>query len=207
METIEVVLKGQTPLMVKSDQTVDPFNKYTMQIAEITKKRNKKTEADIRLLRRIEWEAGLYYEKEIGPYLPGWNIVRSIQDGAKMNRGGKSIIRGVSVAELKVPILYSGPRTLDAMYDSGRFVDVRRCVAKGGGGATMRARPKFDEWSLNVTVEYDERVISRADLLSAINDAGRFAGLGEYRPSSPKGGQFGRYAVEKINGKAVKQAA
>src|SRR5690348_16252722 len=76
-------------------------------------------------------------------------------------------------------------------------VDVRRCVAKGGGGATMRARPKFDEWSLNVTVEYDERVISRADLLSAINDAGRFAGLGEYRPSSPKGGQFGRYAFEK----------
>jgi hypothetical protein len=33
--------------------------------------------------------------------------------------------------------------------------------------------------------------------------AGRFAGLGEYRPSSPKGGQFGRYELAEVDGRAL----
>lgn len=201
MNTITAELRGTTPLMLKSDRTVDPFDPYAVKMKEITDKKTKKTDADVRMLRRLEWEAGLYFDEEIGPYVPGWNVIRCIQDGAKMSRKGKDVIRGVTGPDV-VPILYKGPRTLDAMYEAGdgrRFVDVRRVVNNGRGGATMRARPIFREWLLNLELEYDENVISNErDLLAVMSHAGRFAGLGEYRPSSPKGGHFGRFTVEQV---------
>jgi hypothetical protein len=195
METIKVILRGETPLMLKSDATVDPFNPFTMKIREITDKRGKKTESEQRALRRIEWEAGLYMDEKLGPYVPGWNVIRSLRDGAALSKKGRDVLRGVITSE-KIRLEYEGPRTPDAMYDTGKFIDVRRVVAKGGGGATMRARPKFSPWHMKVEFTFDEAMISRRDLLASLETAGKFAGLGEYRPSSPKGGQFGRYTVE-----------
>lgn len=199
--TMKVEIRGLAPLMVKSDQTVDPFNTYAIQMREITDKKKQQTEADKRKLRRTEWEAGLYYDPEIGPYIPGWNIVRSIRDGAARVKKGKAVLTGVTISDVKVPIRYDGPRDLDGMYDAG-FVDVRRIV-NNGAGATIRARPRWDRWSLVFNLDIDDEVISERDIIDAIQKAGRFAGIGEYRPSSKKGGQYGRYEIVKINGKAI----
>lgn len=199
--TMKVEIRGVTPLMVKSDRTVDPFDPYTLQMKEITDKKKQQTDGDKRTLRRIEWEAGLYFDAALGPYIPGWNIVRSIRDGAARVKKGKAVLTGVTISDVKVPIRYDGPRDLDGMYAAG-FVDVRRIV-NNGGGATIRARPKWETWSLAFELDIDDEVISERDTVDAIQKAGRFAGIGEYRPSSKKGGQFGRYEVAKINGKAV----
>lgn len=192
MESIEIKLVGTSPLILKSDRTVDPFDHFVVAMKPL-KDKKKKTDEDNHLLRRLEWESGLYMDAAIGPFVPGWNVIRSLRDGAAMLKKGKDVIRGV-LTDTKIRIDYDGPRTADAMYADGRFVDVRR-VVNNGGGATMRARPRFDEWSMQLTLDFDEHMISRPDLLSAFERAGKFAGIGEYRPSSPKGGQFGRYEV------------
>ncbi len=192
METIKVILRGTTPLMLKSDRTVDPFDRYVVAMKPL-KDKKKKTDEDNHLLRRLEWESGLYMDDTLGPYVPGWNVIRSLRDGAAMLKKGKDVLRGVLSGE-KIRIDYDGPRDVDGLYKAG-FVDVRRIV-NNGGGATMRARPRFEKWSLTVPLDFDEHMISRPDLLSAFDRAGKFAGIGEYRPSSPKGGQYGRYSVE-----------
>src|SRR5690606_25719622 len=143
------------------------------------------------------------YDPSVGPYIPGWNIIRSLRDGAALSKRGKDIIRAV-VCDSVVPIIYDGPRDLDGMYAAG--LKDRRAVGVGTA-RTIRTRPKFENWRLQVTFEHEEEVISERDLLSALVAAGRYCGLGEYRPSSPKGGQFGRFIIEKINGKAVDKAA
>lgn len=199
-KTMKVEIRGTTPLMVKSGRTVDEFDPMKRAIKAITDKKTKQTDADKMTVRRLEWEAGLYYDDKLGPYIPGWNIVRSIRDGAARVKQGKAVLTGVVISDTKVPIRYDGPRDLDGMYEAG-MVDVRRIV-NNGGGSTIRARPKWETWSLAFELEIDDSVISEADLLDAISKAGRFAGIGEYRPSSPKGGQFGRYEVAKVNGKA-----
>lgn len=202
MNTIEVTLKGQTPLMLHNIRLADPLDPYTVALKEVTSKR-KKTDADHESIARIEWEGGLYYDPSVGPYIPGWNIIRSLRDGAALSKRGKDIIRAV-VCDSVVPIIYDGPRDLDGMWAAG-FRD-RRAVGVGTA-RTIRTRPKFENWRLQVTFEHEEEVISERDLLSAVVAAGRYCGLGEYRPSSPKGGQFGRFTIEKINGKAVDKAA
>ncbi len=192
METIDLKLTGATPLILKSDRTVDPFDKYVVAMKPL-KDKKKKTDEDNHLLRRLEWESGLYMDDSLGPVVPGWNVIRSLRDGAAMLMKGKDVLRGV-IAEEKIAIEYTGPRDVEGLYAAGKFVDVRR-VVNNGGGATMRARPRFDSWVLSVTLDYDEHMISRPDLLAAFERAGKFAGIGEYRPSSPKGGQYGRYTV------------
>jgi hypothetical protein len=203
-KTIDVVLVGTTPLMVKSDRTVDPFDSYVVQMKPLTKKGQKRTEEDIALLRRLEWEAGLYYSDEHGPFIPGWNLTRSIRGGAERGKG-KDTIRAI-ICEEVVPIIYDGPRDIDGMYAAGAgrdFVDVRRVVNKGGGGSTMRARPRFNKWRLETTIEIDTAVLDEDDLIRFIVAAGKYEGLGEFRPGSPKGGHYGKYRLDKINGQKV----
>lgn len=85
-------------------------------------------------------------------------------------------------------------------------VDEDRRAVGIGPKRTIRTRPKFNDWRLRVTFEHEEEVISERDLLASLEQAGRYCGIGEYRPSSPKGGQFGRFSIETVNGKSVAAA-
>lgn len=51
--------------------------------------------------------------------------------------------------------------------------------------ADMHYRGCFEEWSAKVQVEFDTEVISAAQLVNAMNRAGKYCGLGEERPSAP----------------------
>lgn len=129
MKTIDVTLKGETPLMLHNIRLADPLDPFAVQMKEITSKK-KKTEADHAAIARIEWEGGMYFDPKAGPFLPTWNVIRSLRDGAALTKRGKDIMRAVMIADPVAPILYDGPRTLDAMWAAG-FRD-RRAVSEIG---------------------------------------------------------------------------
>jgi len=56
-------------------------------------------------------------------------------------------------------------------------------------------RPWFKEWEAEVTIEYDESLISKETLLSLLEDAGRL-GVLEWRPSSGRPGPYGTYRIK-----------
>lgn len=67
-------------------------------------------------------------------------------------------------------------------------------VRIGQGTADLRYRGEFPEWSIDLPITYNARVVS-AEQIVAMLDAGGFGtGIGEWRPE--KDGEYGRYHVE-----------
>jgi hypothetical protein len=62
------------------------------------------------------------------------------------------------------------------------------------GSRIPRARPRFDEWALEFRIVNLDPGLLRRDVIHRILvDAGRFHGLGDFRP------EFGLFKVEKFN--------
>ena len=51
----------------------------------------------------------------------------------------------------------------------------------------IRSRPRFSNWSLTFTVNYDEHVLQATDIDGFLDTAGRLIGLCDWRP---KHGRF-----------------
>ena len=68
--------------------------------------------------------------------------------------------------------------------------------AKIGQAKHVRVRPRFDEWSAVTTLTVIDEQITTGVLRSILTQAGRYKGLGDWRPSSPTPGQFGTFTVE-----------
>ena len=67
---------------------------------------------------------------------------------------------------------------------------MRAVVQKNG---ILRSRPIIPVWAVDVIFEIDDDFIVPSQVLSLMNDAGRIAGVGDWRPA--KKGRYGRYKV------------
>lgn len=68
-------------------------------------------------------------------------------------------------------------------------------VRVGMGTADMRYRPVFENWSMDLKIQFDKNArFKLTDIVNIINRGGYFNGIGEWRLE--KGGQFGAYHVE-----------
>ena len=69
--------------------------------------------------------------------------------------------------------------------------------ARINGVKHVRVRPRFDSWSASGTVTVFDEMITEQVLRNILDFAGRYAGVGDWRPSSPKSpGPFGKFTVE-----------
>lgn len=73
---------------------------------------------------------------------------------------------------------------------------LKRVVVQRQG--IVRARGLIHDWTCNVEFEYDTEGIDPAIIASIIHAAGKFPGVGDYRPGTK--GPFGRYQVVELNG-------
>lgn len=64
------------------------------------------------------------------------------------------------------------------------------------GVADIRFRGEFLKWSCDLEIEFNEAIITAAQLTNLIQAAGQ-SGIGEWRPSSPnvRSGEFGRFTI------------
>lgn len=65
-----------------------------------------------------------------------------------------------------------------------------------GSNKHVRVRPWFEDWSCSGTVTVVDPTITADMLQTILNHAGNFCGLGDWRPSSPKPGPWGRFTAE-----------
>ena len=186
---VQITLDGSrdygTPIIFHSEVLADPLSPQARTLAELSKKRGR-TEADEIEMARREWVGGMYFDDAIGPVLPTWNIVRSIQDGARMTKHGKAVERGVFPEVEHVALDYDGPRDLDTLWKDGRFA-IRKGV-KLAGRRVIRTRPIFHGWKASATLVIDPNVIDFPLFCQVCNAAGRYHGIGDFRS-----GRYGRY--------------
>jgi hypothetical protein len=66
--------------------------------------------------------------------------------------------------------------------------------ARIGNAKHVRVRPRFDSWSVSGTLTVLDDSITTDVLERILTHAGAYAGVGDWRPSSPKSpGPFGRF--------------
>lgn len=202
MDVVNVKIEGTTPLLMHNGQLADPLNDWSRKLKGVTSKRQK-TDDDYMEMAKIEFMGSLYFDKKDGVYMPGDNIATMVRDGGTLKKRGRMVQRGADCPELRIPLIYNGPRTMDALWDVTDFRDIRTIKNGSTGGRTPRCRPVFKEWALAFQLWYEPEMINLADLRQCVEDAGMYVGLGDYRPGSPKGGRFGRFKLigwEAVNG-------
>lgn len=71
-------------------------------------------------------------------------------------------------------------------------------VRNDNGSADIRIRPMWRQWGADVTVEYDEDMITAESVVNLLDRAGRQVGVGEGRPFSKNsvGQGWGTFTVE-----------
>lgn len=200
LTTIQFTIKGTAPLLMHNEQLANRFHPLTKRLAEIAGKR-KKTEDDALAMQRIEWEGGLYWNQDVGPFIPGANLKRCLQEAAKSDKGGKSIIRALAPLDAEVPLVYKGPRDIEGMWDTGEYVDIRSVNV--ANRKIMRTRPRFANWGIQTAMYVNTTLVDLDDLARWFELAGMSEGLGDYRPT------FGRFTgtMEEIDAGKVRKAA
>lgn len=175
---VHVQATGTRPLLMHNVRLASPLDPYAKQIKEISAKRNK-TEDDREAIAKIEFQGGLYFDENLGPYIPGTMILACLNDGAKVTRSGKKVERGVEPSELINPLAYIGPRTREGLWENPDFVDVRS--VKVVTARVDRTRPIFREWQLDFDLYVDPDILSFDEVSRIVDDAGRLSGIGDYR--------------------------
>lgn len=177
---------GGSSLVMHNERLADPLDEITRSIGAITKKRSK-TEADHLEIARLEFLGGMYTNGN-GPCLPAWNILRCLQDGAKKQRRGIDVLRGIYPISDHADLTYDGSRDPDEMWKVGGF-SLRKTVGVQKA-RTVRTRPIFMDWQAELPVEVEMTVWDLDALLACWTHAGRFVGIGEMRPV------YGRFQAE-----------
>ena len=186
---VRVTGTGTRPLLMHNVQLASPLNAYAKQLKALNSKRTK-TDEDRIAIARVEFEGSLYFEPEIGPYVPGQNVLASLVEGGRLTKSGKKIERGVNVNDFQMPLIYRGPRDVESLWGGGEseYVDIRTVVVQRN--KVDRCRPIFREWAFEAEVLLDPAVIDLDEFVEVANNAGAMAGIGDYRRL------FGRYSVE-----------
>ncbi len=169
-KTIEVTIRGTSALLMHAYPMVDPPKGW--------EKWSPEEQAKIAEYRDPDGQL----------FVPGVALQRSCVAAAAYSKGkGRATLqRPVAACVLVLPercILK--PQTY--------AVDSRRVVIAATRGAIIRHRPRFDDWELNFSIEYDSALLNEAELRQVVDDAGLRVGLLDFRPE--KKGPFGRFMV------------
>ena len=175
---VHVELEGRSGLVMHNGRLADPLDPLAAELSKMTSKSGK-TEEEQRAIADFEWRASLYYEKDIGPYIPAENVIRSFRDAATAWKLGERVYDFVVLLTDKVPLQHDGPSELSRL--AKREENVLRKTVKIGRNRTPRTRPIFRAWSLSFDIELEEDGLNFGDLTRIAERAGRLKGLGDAR--------------------------
>lgn len=194
METIRFQWRSRpgSPLLMHNVRLANPLDPVVRAIKKLTAKKTKKTDDDIEEIARLEFVGGLYYDDDVGPYLPAQNVIKCLVEAARMLRLGKQIERGVIAGDARFTLAYHGPRTPEEMWEKrGEFADTR---AVGNKNVTVqRTRPRFNTWSADVELLVDTTVVDVEQVIHIADLAGQRVGICE------RYGGWGRFVSKAVD--------
>lgn len=164
------------------------------------------------------WIGGLYHDGQVLG-VSSDNLMTAIREGgARVSVPGKRSLTykrqsqsGLVINELLWPII--GPQgavqwaDIDALSEEPEFDKHRQAAqahgfelfaksARIGQSKHVRVRAKFPQWSLSGSITAFDDTITTDVLTSILQAAGRYAGLCDWRPSSPKSpGPYGTFTA------------
>lgn len=189
---VKVRLIGQTALLQHNERLANHFDEYTKALKDATKKRTK-TEQDHLEIDRLEFEGGLYWDEELGPYVPETWVRKAVIEAARITKSGMKVERGLLGIEPRgrIPIKYDGPRDVAGLYTGG--FRHRTTVKLNGKNRVVRCRPMFPQWEIDVELICAGDQLDEAEVIKFITDAGMSQGIGDGRKIG-----MGRFEVTEL---------
>ena len=80
-------IQGVSPLLLQNGRCANPLDPYAKKMKSLTSKRNK-TEDDLQAILETQWEAGLYFDPQLGLYMPSENLYAAFYAAAKKHKLG-----------------------------------------------------------------------------------------------------------------------
>jgi len=186
MKSFNCKWHGVSPLLLHSNAGVNPLHPLTREKKAVTSKR-KKTEDDTLRILDLDYLLGLYWDDSTGVYVPAVNVEATIRDAAKKNKKGKDVVCGVMVAPEYIKLKYEGPQTREGLLADMNFRDIR--IGKIQRASVTVCRPRFNNWEIDFSVEYDPEIWDKDALLETMVLGGKYIGLCDYRP------RYGKFEV------------
>ena len=196
IRSLNVSVTGMNPLLQNNPQTVDRFNEYTRAMAKINAKKARRTDEDYRDLQDIEIRAKIYWDENLGIYVPGTWVSAAIAAASfKKAKISKADIRGsVSVEDDKIKLQYENMNLVKKPEDIvGNPFFRLNMTLKQGQVRVVKAVPIFHKWTFSTKVEFDDKLVDESSLVDIIKHASLYGGFGDFRPT------FGRAQAEVVS--------
>jgi hypothetical protein len=192
IRTAHVQITGISPLLQNNPQVVDSFNHYAKKKKTITNKRTK-TEDDLLYLRDVEVESKIFFDDQLGVYVPGSWLMASVCSAAySVSKISKKKIRGgLFITENKIALNYEGKQKVKTITDIVKNDDfVHAMILPQKDVRLQKYFPIFHKWDFETDLEFDDTVIDFDSLKKVIVYAAKYSGFGDFRPT------FGRATAE-----------
>jgi hypothetical protein len=169
LELVEVQIRGTRPLLMHSPKSIG---------------QGRDDRSGTRHDPKEEAEASLYRNKEGKIVVPSLNLLSAIQkavvDYKVPGKGKKTyktyIFSGLRIEPEEISIITDG----GGENNEGWTIDTRPVVIQRS--RIMRARPRFDNWSLKFKIKILDPIIRMPDVKEILGSAGRYVGLCDFRP-------------------------
>jgi hypothetical protein len=181
MKTIRVTIQGTSPLLInrfkENDEQPEAVKKSTKKDYGTPRAQAEKTpyrdEDTLKLWLPTIWVTG---------------TIRTVASDYKLPGTRKSVksISGGAIIPVEEKMYFEEDYHLKDIE-----VDSRPCVVQRA--RIMRHRARLEKWSCTLDLQIDETILPVDHVQAILSDAGKRAGLGDYRPQ--KGGPFGRFFV------------
>lgn len=184
-KTIKIKVSGISNLLQNNPQSVDPFNSYSVAKKKLTSKKSK-TESDLLKLKDIEVESKIFFDKELGVYIPSSWILSSIASNSfAQAKIAKQKIRGaVFTTEHKIKLVYKDMDKVKKITDIvGNENFIHKMILPQRGVRLAKYFPIFEDWSFESEVEYDSVILDAEDLKKILTYGANYNGFGDFRPT------------------------
>jgi len=195
MKNIKVKFNGISPLLQNNPQTVDPFNHYAKLKKPLTAKRSK-TDEQIQQIRDIEVESKVFFDSEIGIYIPTrWVMASIAKNSHSISKIAKAKIRGAvfTVAD-KAKLSFDGMKNVKTKEDIvGNEKFITTLILPQQQVRLAKSFPIFHNWSFSIELEFDDTVLDKDELISILSYGAKYGGYGDFRPT------YGRCLLEVLD--------
>lgn len=191
---IHLRITGTRPLLMARGEAANPFDEQKKHIDAISQKRGKSLE-DYERLSYLQFQSSMYFDEEVGPYLPVDNLLKCMTEGAQKYKEGPKVKALVSISGLVgkkedpgiAQLIYSGPRDVEELYRSGFLL---RKMGKINKVSILTSRAVFHPWAVEFICHFTE--INQARIMDYWTTAGAIIGIGAWRL------RYGLFRVERI---------
>lgn len=190
--TYSVVLKSISPYSQSRYVDKDDFPKEGKESPDAYEKRT--------------WQARVHLDANGVPYMPPMALKKSLDaassylgkiPGQKNATYTKRFKSGLLVTDnIKLSRGGKPVKSIDDFEGEWLFLDSNGGKGGQGGTRVKRRMPRLVDWTAEATIYVMDEIIDEDVLRRALDDAGKFVGVGRFRPQV--GGFYGRFIVEEM---------